>query len=237
MLDTNLEDPQLSSEPTSISKGETSSPESAANRPVPEPQALTSQDSSPTKTPASTGSGLSGGQMFMMFLTLVGVVLVAQGLRKKTAKTIPNDLAEIDSIRRELAAKYPIEPKPRPQQSTQQTQSRELAADMKELTDRLSSQLEAKAARIEALLIQADARIIELKYLAAHTSDAPVARIGSNEPRSLKLENPIDPLQQKVYDLSDAGMAPVDIARVVQQPTGHIELILNLRATARATGR
>ncbi len=209
------------------------------SRPVPEPEALTKIDSAATKTPATPGFGLSGGQMFMMFLTLVGVVLVAQGLRKKNAKSMPNELAEIDSIRRELAAKYPVDP-PKPR-VTPQTQSRELAADMKELTDRLSSQLEAKAARIEALLVQADARIVELKYLASsasHAADAPVARIGATEPpRSLRLENPVDPIHQKVYDLADAGMNSVEIARVVGQPTGHIELILNLRSTARSATR
>jgi hypothetical protein len=208
------------------------------SRPVPEPEALTKIDSAATKTPATPGFGLSGGQMFMMFLTLIGVVLVAQGLRKKNAKSMPSELAEIDSIRRELAAKYPVDP-PKPR-VTPQTQSRELAADMKELTDRLSSQLEAKAARIEALLVQADARIIELKYLAStatHGADAPVARIGATEPRSLRIENPVDPIHQKVYDLADAGMNSIDIARVIGQPTGHIELILNLRSTAQSVTR
>lgn len=228
MLDT-LDDPQLPTEPASISKGEVNSPRGGSDRPVPEPESLTKQDGSPAKPADTPAFGLSGGQMFMMFLTLVGVVLVAQGLRKKTNKSIPNDLAEIDSIRRDLAAKYPIDPpKPKPQPAA----NRELAADMKELTDRLSSQLDAKAARIEALLVQADARIVQLKYLAAAASDAPVARIGTESTRSLKLENPVDPVQQRVYDLADAGMAPVDIARTVQQPTGHVELMLNLRSTA-----
>lgn len=214
-------------------------PPSESLRPVPEPEALTKIDSASTDTPATTGFGLSSGQIFMMFLTLVGVVLVAQGLRKKAAKSMPNELAEIDSIRRDLAAKYPVDP-PKPR-VTAQSQSRELAADMKELTDRLSSQLDVKAARVEALLAQADARIIELKYLAStasHAADAPVARIGAAEPvRSLRLENPVDPIHQKVYDLADAGMNSVDIARAIGQPTGHVELILNLRSTARSAAR
>ena len=39
----------------------------------------------------------------------------------------------------------------------------------------------------------------------------------------------VDPVRRKIYELADAGRSIVEIAAEVGQPTGQIELILNLR--------
>ena len=41
--------------------------------------------------------------------------------------------------------------------------------------------------------------------------------------------NSLDPITREVYELADAGHAPVEIARKLGQHTGKVELILALR--------
>jgi len=217
-----------------------------STRPIPEPQATpqnttqaTIQTNGKAKPAQADQGGYGFGQIFMVGLTLVGIVLVAQGLRRKSVKPqLKNEFSEIDAIRRELAAKYPVEPRPKPVQSSQQVaQGIQAGAALQELADRLSSQLDSKAARIEALLTEVDQRITELKTLGAAAQEAPLARLAAEGHRQHRAAPAVDPLHQRVYDMSDAGMTPVDIARSVQQPTGHVELILNLRAAAQGTVR
>jgi hypothetical protein len=43
-------------------------------------------------------------------------------------------------------------------------------------------------------------------------------------------ETTLDPLTRRVYELSDAGHNPVDIARALDEQIGKVELILALRA-------
>lgn len=103
-------------------------------------------------------------------------------------------------------------------------------ADAEELTRRLAAIMDNKAARIEVLLEHADQR---LAALAEADSSSPRSTHASSPARQTADEPPaplsIDPLHRKVYDLADQGMAPVDIARQIDRPTGQIELILSLR--------
>ena len=211
-----------------------------ATRPIPEPQVSVQANSKPIPAKAAEPSGYGFGQIFMVGLTLVGIVLVAQGLRRKSVRpALKNEFSEIDAIRRELAAKYPVEPRAKPvsAQPQQAAQAAQTTAALQELAERLSTQLDAKAARIEALISEADRKISELKELASPTQEAPLARLVAESHRSHRATPAVDPLHQRVYDMSDAGMVPVEIARSVQQPTGHVELILNLRAAAQGTVR
>lgn len=94
----------------------------------------------------------------------------------------------------------------------------DLASDMQELSDRLAAELDARAARLERLISAADARLVELKQ---HARRAPVA---PQEPPGP------DPAQfSDVYQLADAGVSEVEIARRTGRPTGQVQLILNLR--------
>lgn len=95
-----------------------------------------------------------------------------------------------------------------------------LTSDMKELTERLATELDARAERLERLLDAADQRIVELeKALARGLEVKPIARPHGQ----------VDPAFAEVYELADQGLRPVDIARRTQRPTGQVELILNLR--------
>lgn len=94
---------------------------------------------------------------------------------------------------------------------------RDLERDMRELTDRLAAELDARAARLERLIEAADARLVALER-AAESPATPRARSASVA----------DPFAE-VYHLADQGLPSVEIARRTSRPTGQVDLILNLR--------
>ncbi len=129
----------------------------------------------------------------------------------------------------------------------------ERAAEMADIVRDLAARLETRAARLEALLDQADERIERLEArLAAGMAAEQIAAPASAEPDAPPVsvngtadpwddtasdapaERPpvpdaSDPLHQEVYELADDGKTPLDIARRLDQQVGTIELILALR--------
>jgi hypothetical protein len=114
-------------------------------------------------------------------------------------------------------------------------EGRALAADLTELTDRLAQEMDAKSARLEALIAAADERIRHLERM-----DLGVPRTSTGvDPRLIEPRTPahrvrhensgVQESHREVYELADAGLSPVDIARQLDRPTGQVELILNLR--------
>ncbi len=109
--------------------------------------------------------------------------------------------------------------------------------DAEELTRRLAAVLDNRAAKIEILIEQADARLAALEAAEAR-APLPVrpregvrrrGREGSVHAQESPASLAMDPLHRKVYDLADQGLTPVDIARKIEKPTGQVELILALR--------
>ena len=99
----------------------------------------------------------------------------------------------------------------------------DLMADAEELTGRLAANLDAKAARLERLIAQADERLNRLEdRAAAESRPRPERRPGLTT-------DDTDPLNRRVYDLADRGLPPVEIAKQLSQQVGQVELILNLR--------
>lgn len=94
-----------------------------------------------------------------------------------------------------------------------------LGADLRELTQRLAHEMDAKAERIERLLAKADERIARLQ-------DPPPPAPTRVHERSASLA---EPEHTKVHALADEGLPIVEIARRVGKPTGQVELILALR--------
>ncbi len=120
----------------------------------------------------------------------------------------------------------------------------ELTAELEQLTHRLSSDIDQRATRLEALLRDADQRIAELRRLHDETP-APLANA---RPTSSNATNPTDanahsapisatpaseigddPLSRSVYALADAGHNSIEIARRLKEHVGKVELILALR--------
>ena len=102
----------------------------------------------------------------------------------------------------------------------------DLASDMQELSDRLASDLEARAERLERLLALASGRIRELERLIQLQ---PAAETRLIEPKPQPRGEGVDASHLDVYELADNGHTPVEIAKRLDRPTGQVELILNLR--------
>lgn len=97
---------------------------------------------------------------------------------------------------------------------------RNVMRESEELATLLAEQVDRQAARLERLISEADERIRRLERLAA----AP-------EPARARpsREDATDPLNQRIYEMADEGMPPVEIARALSQQTGKVELVLALR--------
>src|SRR5690606_30653650 len=97
----------------------------------------------------------------------------------------------------------------------------DIMVDIEQMAKRLGAQLDNKAARVEALIDQADRRINELKQLhresnsRANTSDAvpAVGNANANADGTTARQAPDDPLANSIYALADAGHDPIHIAQ------------------------
>lgn len=111
--------------------------------------------------------------------------------------------------------------------------------EIETLARRLGDDLEAKTARIEALMRQADEKIATLQRMQAgansiadETPNPPSAAMMNRpapEPDALSENDAPDPLSREVYKLADAGHSSMEIARKLSEQIGKVELILALR--------
>ncbi len=112
-------------------------------------------------------------------------------------------------------------------------------AQMLETAQRLAAQLDNKAERLEQLIARADDRLAALggrvpdpppDPLPATASLRPGREGGRSGPRSSNRSSaPRDPLTQTIYELTDTGRSPLEIAKALDEQIGKVELILALR--------
>jgi hypothetical protein len=106
-------------------------------------------------------------------------------------------------------------------------QEAEMLRDIRELTDRLANELDAKAERLEKLLKAAEQRANALQTLPAQhrivETKPEVRRGAAGGPTAA------DGPYREVYDLADQGLSVLEIAQRLDKPTGQVGLILNLR--------
>ena len=100
---------------------------------------------------------------------------------------------------------------------------RELMVEIEQMARRVGSQLDAKAHRLEKLLIEADQKLEKMRSVAPGTASE-----GSSDP-SPETAEPADPLVAKVYQLADQGRSTVEIAQQLDEQVGKVELMLALR--------
>lgn len=122
----------------------------------------------------------------------------------------------VAQLRRELAARDGVE------DAGVRFASGEVLADVDELSRRLAEELDRKAARLERLIAEADARLEQLepavrRARSAADGHAPVRDGG------------LDPVSVQVYEMADRGCSAVEIAQSLGQHVGKVELILALR--------
>ncbi len=132
-----------------------------------------------------------------------------------------------------------------------------LMVEMLETARQMTAQLDTRAARLEAIIADADARLAELKAATgaaaiavaatpvrptiappADPAVAPTAAPSevaepSAPPEAAAdpgpAETPPDPRHAEVYALADQGRSTQEIARSLDRPNGEVELILALR--------
>ena len=113
--------------------------------------------------------------------------------------------------------------------------------ELDQLSRQVHGRLDAKIAKLERLLREADERIDGLSRQRRAAAGHPTldVTLEPETPHAAGLETKADRRRDAygdIYRLADAGLSPVEIARQLGQSTGAIELILSLRtAKARAS--
>lgn len=166
------------------------------------------------------------GNLFANFLLVVGVALLIFVLWF--------------NVRRRVAGHESLDPREKIERDKQvsgmKNDLRAMMVELDELTRRFSSQLDAKAVKLERLIEQADQRIATLNGKPVEVDRSDVAE-GSREAASgdVEIETTVgspDPLAENIYQLADAGKDPGEIARQLDEHIGKVELILALRQQA-----
>ncbi len=167
----------------------------------------------PTDPPPSTPQPkLLGSALLYPTLAIIGCSCLTWALRKRSSSR-----AKSPSINSEHLATV--------------AELNALRSDLNELGERLAQKLDHKAAHLESLLARAEHAAEELRHLRAATTQAGT-RLAPPPTRSdgfIESHAALDPLHARVAELADQGLAPVQIAQRLGQPTGQIELILALR--------
>ena len=114
-------------------------------------------------------------------------------------------------------------------------QMTDLIVELEKMARQMTAQLDTRAARLEALLYEADQRIATLRTLeeAAAGADklrpAPAAEAVASDAEEMP-----DPRHAEIYELAQNGQSAHQIAQQLGRPYGEIELILALRGHGRA---
>ena len=174
-----------------------------------QPGSSTAEPGVATEQPGAAGSMLPAVLMVAGILLLVIILLSKQrgrGRRVSDDKTPTERLAD---LREAAASRDSLDA---------------VKVDVEELAHRLAAQLDNKAARLEKLIADADDRLsrLEQRGTPEHATPTLITPTLTNQSD--------DPTRARVYELADKGHSSVEIARQLDQPTGHVELILSLRS-------
>jgi hypothetical protein len=101
-----------------------------------------------------------------------------------------------------------------------------LLHELSEMSRRVNEQLDARAARLEALIREADERIARLSepVRSPIRDDGPMIMVDD-----------VDPRHTQIYSLADQGLTPRQIAERMHMPEGEVGLIVALRTGRRVT--
>lgn len=206
----------------------------------------------PTMLAEATGSGALDDPVAIGALAAGGLLLVYFTFIRPKAKKRRDPLATPPSTRASLASERAAE-------RGMQT----LLVELEQMSRQMGAQLDTRAARLEALIRQADERIARAEEASAALAarlarekaavlsdrtlaspavmDRPAASsssaraAGSATPASGSSSN-LAALErhQEIYDMRDAGKSPAEIARRINRPAGEVELILALRPARRS---
>lgn len=114
-----------------------------------------------------------------------------------------------------------------------QTQGRasldEVMVSAEELARRLAAHMDAKAARLERLIQDAERVIGELDRRSGGAPRPASTRLPSAFDPPPEQRSGADPSVRKIYRLADEGRPPLEIASMLEEQVGKVELVLALR--------
>lgn len=192
--------------------------------------AATGEPGEPLGAPAS---GEGWDSLLPQALIVVGVLALTVTLMRRLQRRHRDRAAptaepseRLDEIRhRAVAGREPLD---------------RVMADAEELARHLAAVLDAKAARLELLIEEADRKIAAIEaggsppVPAAARTPAPAAApvVASAAPAPASTPTGLSQ-RDRIYQMADAGRTPIEIARELGQPAGQVELLLALRRAAR----
>lgn len=98
-----------------------------------------------------------------------------------------------------------------------------LLVDLSKMAQQISAQLDTRAAKLEALIKEADDKIRQLTSIPQAHGENPLPSIPADPPAAT------DPRYNEIYSMADSGEAVRTISEKLNRPAGEIELILALR--------
>lgn len=123
------------------------------------------------------------------------------------------------------------------QQRSTERQMESLLVELSNMARQISSQLDTRAAKLEALIREADEKLEQLRDaqrsqppMSGRQQHFPPPPIEDRPPMRLIVPESVDPRHAEVYRLADQGQSAHQIAQRLNRPSGEIELILALRA-------
>jgi len=119
------------------------------------------------------------------------------------------------------------------QQRSVERQMQNLLVELSEMARQVTAGLDTRAAKLDALIREADEKIVALTALRGSLNGAPLTQAVQPVPVETKPRPAnayeADPRHLEVYTLADQGQSPSQIAGALNRPSGEIELILALR--------
>ena len=182
------------------------------------------------KLPASLNDSSAMVLVGLGVMGLIYLMVLRPAAQKNKRRKRPDPLATPPSVRSSLAGERSAE-------RGMQT----LLLELENMSRQMSAQLDTKAAKLEALIREADAKTAALQSLLARDKAGALAdRLMAGDESGR--HRPARPAREafgsglaalashrSIYDLSDAGDAAAAIARKLNRPAGEVELILALR--------
>ncbi len=205
---------------------------------------------------AAGGTVADGGEDPLALLGAMVTVIAIVGLSAMLTISVRGRIARRNAERpsaRELMDKIKQSAHP-PHPPHSRADADATTAQMLETAQRLAAQLDNKAERLEQLIARADERVQALGGRVGRLSEPPSAAQraappaqssdrspnpppgplleregGRSDSRASETRAPDDPLTQTIYELTDTGRSPLEIAKALDEQIGKVELILALR--------
>ncbi len=163
--------------------------------------------------------GVWGERLIPLGLAVIAVFFMMSSYRRRMQRRQTQVSRESPLRKPPVAA-----PSSQTQQQAQTQLKHDLEALMVELEEfsrSVSAQIDMRFAKLETAIQDADRRITALNRLTRRLAERNGQPVPDAEAHDLRHEI--------VYELADAGLTPIEIARDTGKTPGEIELILNLR--------